>query len=68
MIDIEFKVLLIDCDINLYLINFCYLVMMDFVCIWMIEWVGLLKYIMKCCWFLIVNVIVIIYICDIKFF
>ena len=54
-VDIDYKALPSDCDINLHLTNSRYLAMMDLSRTWMTERVGLLKQIMKRRWFPIVN-------------
>ncbi|MFP3350885.1 thioesterase family protein [Pseudoalteromonas sp. SIMBA_153] len=65
-VDIDYKALPSDCDINLHLTNSRYLAMMDLSRTWMTERVGLLKQIMKRRWFPIVNATAITYIRDIK--
>ncbi len=65
-VDIEYKALPSDCDINLHLTNSRYLAMMDLARTWMTERVGLLNTIMKKRWFPIVNATAITYIRDIK--
>ncbi|AUL73364.1 thioesterase [Pseudoalteromonas sp. 13-15] len=65
-VDIDYKALPTDCDINLHLTNSRYLAMMDLSRTWMTERVGLLKQIMKRRWFPIVNATAITYIRDIK--
>ena len=65
-VDINYKALPSDCDINLHLTNSRYLAMMDLARTWMTERVGLLNIIMKKRWFPIVNATAITYIRDIK--
>lgn len=65
-VDIDFKALPSDCDINLHLTNSRYLAMMDLSRTWMTERVGLLEQIMRRRWFPIVNATAITYIRDIK--
>nr|WP_247664741.1 thioesterase family protein [Pseudoalteromonas sp. MMG010] len=65
-IDIEYKALPSDCDINMHLTNSRYLAMMDLSRTWMTERVGLLQPIIKRRWFPIVNATAITYIRDIK--
>ena len=65
-VDIDYKALPTDCDINLHLTNSRYLAMMDLSRTWMIERIGLLKQVMKRRWFPIVNATAITYIRDIK--
>ncbi|TMP30328.1 thioesterase [Pseudoalteromonas rubra] len=66
VIDINFRALPSDCDINLHLTNSRYLAMMDLARTWMTERVGLFSAIMKRRWFPIVNATAITYIRDIK--
>ena len=65
-VDIDYKALPTDCDINLHLTNSRYLAMMDLARTWMTERVGLLGPILKKRWFPIVNATAITYIRDIK--
>lgn len=65
-IDMEFKVMPSDCDINLHLTNSRYLAFMDLARTWMTERVGLFSKIYKRRWFPIVNATAITYIRDIK--
>lgn len=65
-VDIDFRALPSDCDINFHLTNSRYLAVMDLARTWMIERVGLLEQIMKRRWFPIVNATAITYIRDIK--
>ncbi|MBE0369133.1 MULTISPECIES: thioesterase family protein [Pseudoalteromonas] len=65
-VDIDFKVMPSDCDINLHLTNSRYLAFMDLARTWMTEKMGLFSEVMKRRWFPIVNATAITYIRDIK--
>lgn len=65
-VDLSFKALPTDCDINLHLTNSRYLAMMDLARTWMTEKVGFFDVIVKNRWFPIVNATAITYIRDIK--
>ena len=65
-VDIDFKVMPSDCDINLHLTNSRYLAFMDLARTWMTERMGLFSEVMKRRWFPIVNATAITYIRDIK--
>ncbi len=65
-IDIEYRALPSDCDINMHLTNSRYLAFMDLARTWMTERVGLFAAVMKRRWFPIVNATAITYIRDIK--
>ncbi|WP_462165192.1 thioesterase family protein [Pseudoalteromonas xiamenensis] len=65
-IDIEFRALPSDCDINMHLTNSRYLAFMDLARTWLTERVGLFGAIYQKRWFPIVNATAITYIRDIK--
>ena len=65
-VDIEYRALPSDCDINMHLTNSRYLAFMDLARTWMTERVGLFAAVMKRRWFPIVNATAITYIRDIK--
>ncbi len=65
-VELSFKAMPSDCDINLHLTNSRYLAMMDLARTWMTERLGLLSPIIKRRWFPIVNATAITYIRDIK--
>ncbi|WP_440053714.1 acyl-CoA thioesterase [Pseudoalteromonas sp. T1lg65] len=65
-IDIEFRALPSDCDINMHLTNSRYLALMDIARTWMTERLGLFSKVMKRRWFPIVNATAITYVRDIK--
>jgi acyl-CoA thioesterase FadM len=65
-VDIDFKVMPSDCDINLHLTNSRYLAFMDLARTWMTERMGLFDVVMKRRWFPIVNATAITHIRDIK--
>ena len=65
-VDITFRVMPSDCDINLHLTNSRYLAFMDLARTWMTEKMGLFNEVMKRRWFPIVNATAITYIRDIK--
>ncbi|GEK08408.1 thioesterase family protein [Pseudoalteromonas sp. McH1-7] len=65
-IDITYRALPSDCDINMHLTNSRYLAFMDLARTWMTERVGLFAAVMKRRWFPIVNATAITYIRDIK--
>ncbi|MFY8349875.1 thioesterase family protein [Pseudoalteromonas sp. SSM20] len=65
-VEINYRALPSDCDINLHLTNSRYLAFMDLARTWMTERLGLFKVVMKNRWFPIVNATAITYIRDIK--
>ena len=65
-VEINYRALPSDCDINLHLTNSRYLAFMDLARTWMTERLGLLPVVMKNRWFPIVNATAITYIRDIK--
>lgn len=65
-VEIDFRALPSDCDINLHLTNSRYLAFMDLARTWMTERLGLFSVVMKRRWFPIVNATAITYIKDIK--
>ena len=65
-VEIEYRALPTDCDINFHLTNSRYLAFMDLARTWMTERLSLLSIIMKKRWFPIVNATAITYIKDIK--
>ncbi|CCQ09367.1 conserved protein of unknown function; putative thioesterase domain [Pseudoalteromonas luteoviolacea B = ATCC 29581] len=65
-VEIDFKVMPSDCDINMHLTNSRYLAFMDLARTWLTEKVGLFGAIYKRRWFPIVNATAITYIRDIK--
>lgn len=65
-VEIEYRALPTDCDINFHLTNSRYLAFMDLARTWMTERLGLLSVVMKNRWFPIVNANAITYIKDIK--
>lgn len=65
-VEIEYRALPSDCDINMHLTNSRYLAFMDLARTWMTERLGLFNVVMKRKWFPIVNANAITYIKDIK--
>jgi len=65
-VEINYRALPSDCDINLHLTNSRYLAFMDLARTWMTERLGLFPVVMKNRWFPIVNATAITYIRDIK--
>ncbi len=65
-IEIDFRALPSDCDINMHVTNSRYLAFMDLARTWMTERLGLFDIIVKRRWFPIVNATAITYIKDIK--
>ena len=65
-VEINFRALPSDCDINLHLTNSRYLAFMDLARTWMTERLNLFSVVMKRRWFPIVNATAITYIKDIK--
>lgn len=65
-VEIDFRVLPSDCDVNFHLTNSRYLAFMDLARTWMMGKLGLFNPIMKKRWFPIVNATAITYVKDIK--